>query len=72
MDAAERDDARYPATRTHDHLASDLLTQDAIRRADIVFPLRSHGRRLETETALTDGAGRIVDDGVVGGTAVLE
>src|SRR5439155_19150107 len=42
--AAERNDAGNPPAGADDHLASDLLAQDPVRRADIAARLRRHGR----------------------------
>ena len=39
--AAERDDARDAPAGADDHAAADLLAQDAVRRADVVAPLRA-------------------------------
>src|SRR5262245_65663710 len=35
VDAAERHDARNPASGADDHLSADLLAQYAVRRADV-------------------------------------
>ena len=72
MDAAERNDAGNASTRTHDHLAADLLAEDSVGRADIVRCLGRHGRRLDPEPVLADGERCLVNDAVARGAAVRE
>ena len=68
----ERDDTRDPATRPDDHRATDPLAQDAVGRADVAGLRRGDGGRLEAETHLDHGLGRLGHDGVLRTTAVLE
>jgi len=68
----ERDDARNSSTRSHDHLAADLLAQDPIRRADVAGALRRHGRGLQSEAVVADRGRGLVDDAVGRGAAALE
>ena len=39
MDARDRRNTRYPAPSPHDHLSLDLLAQDRVGAADVVFAL---------------------------------
>src|SRR4026209_1515695 len=46
--------------------AADLLTEDAVRRADVVARLRFDRGPLQAEAVLPDRASGLVDDGVLG------
>ena len=66
VNAAERHDAGNASPGADDHLAADLLAQDAVRRADVVAALRGDRRRLQAEPVLADRAGRVMHDPVLG------
>ena len=66
MHAAERHDARNAAAGPHDHLAADLLAENAIRRADVSPRLGRHRGGLQAESVLADRLRRLVHDRVVG------
>ena len=66
VDAAERRDARDAAAGADDHLAADLLAEDAVRRADVAAALRRDRRGLQAEPVLADRRGGLVHDPVVG------
>ena len=70
VDTAERHHARDPAARANDHLAADLLAEDAVRRADVVLSLRGDGGRFQAQPVLADRARRLEHD-VVPGLAAL-
>ncbi len=70
--AAERRDSRNPPPGAHDHLAADLLAQDAVRGADVAAPLGRDRRRLQTEAVLADRGCGLVHDPVAGLAALLE
>ena len=70
--AAERRDPRDPPPGADDHLAADLLAEDAVRGADVAATLRRDRRRLQPETVLADRRRGLVHDRVVGLAAPLE
>ena len=55
-----------------DHVASDVLPQDAVRASDVVLALGYDRRRLEAEPVLANRACRLVDDLVLRGPPVVE
>src|SRR5205085_4312839 len=57
--AAERNDARDAAPGAYDHLAADLLAQDAIRRTDVIARLWRHRRGFQSEPVLANRARRL-------------
>src|SRR5207237_7271500 len=63
---------RNPAARPDDHLAADLLAEDAVGGADVVAPFGRDRRRLEAESGLSDRCRGLVDDAVLGRAAALE
>src|SRR5262249_22671213 len=65
MHAAERSHARNPPAGANDDLAADLLTENAIRRADVAATLRCDRGRLQAQSVLPDRGGRLVHDAVV-------
>ena len=70
--AAERHDAGNATTGAHDHLATDLLAQDAVRRADIVARLRRDRRGLQSEPVPADRLRGLVNDAVAGRAAARQ
>ena len=68
----ERRDARNPPAGADDHLATDLLAEDAVRGADVAAPLRRDRRRLQPEPVLADCRRGLVHNSVVGLLAPLE
>ena len=54
MRAADRDDAGDPPAGADDHVAADLLAEDAVRAADVACALGGHGRRFQAEPGLAD------------------
>ena len=61
-----------PPAGADDHLAVDLLAQDAVRRADVVVALGRDRRGLDPEAGLAHRGGGLGDDAVVGLAPVLE
>ncbi len=72
VDAGDRRHARDAAAGADDHLAVDLLAEDAVRRADVVGALGRDRRGLDAEAGRAHRDGGLVDDGVVRRPAVLE
>src|SRR5262245_5878003 len=72
MHTSDGSNAGNTTTRADDHLAADLLAQDAVRRADVVESLRSPRRGLQPEPVLADRRRRLVDNLVVRRTAISE
>ena len=65
MHAAERHHAWNAAPGAHDHLSTDLLPQDPVRRTDVVASLRRDRRSLEAEAVLSNRPGGFVNDAVL-------
>src|SRR5207237_1060093 len=59
-------------TGANDHLAADLLAEDAVRRADVAASFGRDRRGLQPEAVLADRRRRLVHDPVVGLAAPLE
>ena len=72
MHPADGKHAGDPPAGAHDHLAADVLAEDAVRRADIVAPFRGHRGGLEPETVVCDRARCLVHDAVRRRSAVPE
>ena len=51
MDTSDGNDARNSPAGSHDHLAADLLAEDAVRRADVTGSFRGDRRRFQAEPA---------------------
>ena len=64
MHPADGKHAGDPTAGAHDHLATDVLTEDAVRRADIVAPFRGDRRGLQPEPVVCDRARGLVHDAV--------
>src|SRR4029450_5294182 len=62
---ADRHDSGDAAPGADDHVAADLLPQDAIRAADVVLALGRNGGGLQAEAVLSDGCRGLADDLVV-------
>ena len=67
--AADRHHAGDAPPSANDHVAADLLAQDAVRAADVAGSLRRDRRRLQSQAVLADGPRGFVDDLVLGGPA---
>src|SRR6185369_9312298 len=65
-------DSGDAAPGADDHVAADLLPQDAIRAADVVLALGRNGGGLQAEAVLPDGCRGLVDDLVVRAPTGLE
>ena len=70
--ASDRYDTGNSPAGADDHVPADLLAQDPVRAADVVFPLRSDGGRLQSEPGVADRCGRLVNDGVLRCATVFE
>jgi hypothetical protein len=70
--APDRHDAGDAPPGADDHVAADLLAEDAVRAADIAGALGSDRGRLEAKPVFADRAGGLVDDLVLGRAPCLE
>jgi hypothetical protein len=69
---ADRDDAGNATAGADDHLAAELLPEDAVRRADVALGLGRDRRRLEPHPGLAERGRPLVDDGVAARAAGCE
>ena len=70
--AAQGHDARNASPRTNDHPTPDLLSQDAVRRADVALTLGRDRGGFQPEAVCPDRLRRIVDDVIAGCAPVFE